>query len=62
MGSEISTNWREMFIEAWWENVKKIVLLGKIKSRRLGKVLILNVWNRRVWSGLSWLNMTNAGI
>jgi hypothetical protein len=37
-------------------------LLGKFKNRGVGNILILNVWNRRVWTGLSWLNVTNAGM
>jgi len=33
-------------------------LRGKLKSRGMGNILILNVWNRKVWTGLSWLNVT----
>jgi len=50
-------NWRESLVGKGEENG----LLGKYKSRGEGKILIRNVWNQSVWTGLSWLNMTNAG-
>jgi len=45
-----------MFIEAWWENVKKIVSPGKIKSRRVGNI----DFKRPESEGMDWTKLAEC--